>query len=356
MNNSLRISSQITQNSAIQVGRGNLTVGFDEITGPVFILADTNVQPYADRLRHALSEKNPVVMESLVISEKRKTLSTVTAVYEKFAQHSVTRDTTVVVIGGGVLSDLGGYAAATYLRGLSWVSVPTTLLAQVDAAIGGKVAVNTEYGKNLVGSFHLPKYVRIDIDTLATLPASQWRAGLGEIIKSSLIQRGALWHQLTDDSLPIVGTVNDKWLDIIEETARIKIDIVNQDLFESNLRMFLNFGHTVAHGLETYFGYGSMSHGEAVGIGTIVALYLSEQTLGLDRAVRQEVMRWLAYWQLPTHTTAIEFDDFYPILTRDKKARAFGLQWVLLEKIGQPKIMRGIDPELVKEALLQVTS
>jgi 3-dehydroquinate synthase len=292
---------------------------------------------------------------ALPVSEAEKSLHTLEIVYQWLGEQGVTRDVVVVALGGGVLTDLVGFAAATYLRGLRWIAIPTTLLAQVDAAIGGKVAVNTAFGKNLLGAFHLPEIVAVDLRFLTTLPLLEWRAGLGEVIKSALIRGGWLYEALGHLTLP-EGPFLREWEPVIAETARIKVDIVNQDLYESGPRMFLNLGHTVGHALENYLGYGSLTHGEAVGLGTLAALRLSELLCGLPETVRHTVMGWLNAWGLPTRMPALDFDTFWRQLHRDKKARSEGLTWVLLEAIGQPVLVKNISRDTVHQVLSELTS
>ncbi len=319
--------------------------------GSVMVVVDPPVKPYVERLLHRIgAESKTVTVLERSISERDKTLDTVAALYRDFGEERVTRDTLVLAVGGGVLTDLTGYVAATYLRGLRWIAVPTTLLAQVDAAIGGKVAVNTEFGKNLVGAFHLPEIVAIDPVLLASLPIKEWRAGFGEVIKSAVIAGGTLYDRVRHNLEPL-GKMTSGWASIIGETARLKAQIVQMDLYEQDQRMFLNFGHTAGHALENYFGYGTLSHGEAVGLGCLVALRLSEILLGLERRVREEVESWLLRWGLPVNTTEFDSTALINIMRQDKKARAFGLQWVLLKGIGSPVVVRNVDAAVVREAL-----
>ncbi|MCY0877729.1 MAG: 3-dehydroquinate synthase [Firmicutes bacterium] len=316
------------------------------------LVADRSVVQWAEEVQERVPVDDVLTLD---ISEAAKTLETLQTVYQWLGEHNVTRDVVVLALGGGVLTDLVGFAAATYLRGLRWVAVPTTLLAQVDAAIGGKVAVNTAFGKNFLGAFHLPELVVVDIRFLRSLPAREWRAGLGEVIKSALIRGGWLYETLGRLTFPTESDLSS-WESVIAETARVKIDIVNQDLYETGPRMFLNFGHTVAHALENYLGYGAMTHGEAVGLGTLAALRLSERVLGLSPDVRDTVRGWLEAWQLPTRMPPLDFGAFWTTLHRDKKARAEGLTWVLLQAVGQPVLKKNLSQDIVRETLEFLTS
>ncbi len=323
-----------------------------EHDGVVWMIYDRSVEGVAEHIDHALAGRGVRVLgrHPMQVSESVKCLESLSGLYTAMAQTQVTRDAWVLAVGGGVLTDLGGYAAASYLRGVRWIAVPTTLLAQVDAAIGGKVAVNLAEGKNLVGAFHLPRLVYISPDVLATLPLREWRTGLGEIVKSALIEGGPLWQRLSQGAPPI-GTMNDEWRWIIARTAEIKIDIVNRDLEERGERMFLNFGHTLAHAIEQMAGYGHFSHGQAVAMGSRLALYLSEQMLGLDPGVRLTVDSWLRRWELDIALPELRYDALEPVLLRDKKARQFGLQWVLLKEPGQPRVVRDVPAGMVAEGL-----
>lgn len=336
--------------SRIRMGQGIINSAFENVEAPVALMVDPHVAYVGDRVEASLNKAARVVRLNVPMAEAVKSLDTVQTLYRALGDHGVTRDTVLVVVGGGVMTDLCGFVAATYLRGLSWIAVPTTLLAQVDAAIGGKVGVNMPWGKNLVGAFHLPTMVVADVDCLQSLPVRQWQAGLGEVMKSALIAGGDLWRKLTTTP-PRMDDPTASWLSVIQQTAAIKINVVNQDLTESNVRFFLNFGHTVGHALEHHFGYGQLTHGEAVGLGTLVALALSERHLGLDKAVRTEVEQWLDLWGLPRSISPISLEDIRPALMQDKKARASGLQWVLIGQVGQPQLVTDLSWTDVENAL-----
>jgi 3-dehydroquinate synthase len=337
--------------SRVRFGRNVLPKWLKAIDRPLVVLADRQAAQWVRQSWDAVPERLRVGFFELDVSEAEKNLHTVDRLYQNLSQGGVTRDTVLVAVGGGVLSDVAGYVAATYLRGLPWIAVPTTLLAQVDAAIGGKVGVNTEWGKNLVGAFHLPQDVVVDVQTLSSLPVDQWRAGLGEVIKSALIAPDPLFSLLDGEQLAL-GQPNDAWQHVIQETAMVKIRIVREDLFESGPRMYLNFGHTVGHALERTLGYGRLLHGEAVAIGSLIALRLSEQRLGLDPGVRENTVRWLKRWHLPTQWPSMASPDaVWEAVFADKKARRGGVNWVLLAKVGQPQIVSHITREEFDQAV-----
>lgn len=320
--------------------------------GPrLLLVADARLDPWIEVVGPAIGAQSVL---RLPISEAQKTLATVQQVYAWLGGVGATRDTVVVAMGGGVLTDLVGYAAATYLRGITWAALPTSLLAQVDAAIGGKVGVNTDWGKNLVGAFHLPAVVAVDSQFLTTLPRREWRTGLGEVMKSALIHGGWLYERLGHLELPPPGEVGE-WEPVVAETASIKVEVVNRDLYEDGPRMFLNFGHTVGHALENLLGYGVLTHGEAVGLGSLVALRLSEEYLHLSPQVRETVRRWMASWGLPLTLRRVDFEELWERLTRDKKARVRGLTWVLLHEVGAPRLVQDVRPESVQRALAELS-
>lgn len=331
--------------------RGALTTA---VTGAqqILLVHDPMVAEYArifsDRLRR---EGRTVVTKAWTIDEHEKTLETVNRLYGWFGENLVRRDSLLVAMGGGVLTDTVGFAAATYLRGVAWVAIPTTLLGQVDAAIGGKVAINLPHGKNLAGAFHLPRAVYVDPDVLKTLPLIQWQAGVGEVMKTALIAGGALFKRLSGAGIRFGDPV---WSELIAHTIRYKVEIVNQDLEEVGPRLYLNFGHTTAHGLEQALGYGSLTHGAAVGLGCRVALVLSEMIVGLDPAVRPQVESWMRMWKMPMTLAGVDWDRVLAAIGQDKKATTDGQRWILLEQIGKPKIQKGVDPELVRRVLADV--
>ncbi len=318
---------------------------------PVLMVADPAVRDFAQILLQGVQDGGEAcAVVWLQIPESEKSLATIERIYREMGTRHVTRDTVIVAVGGGVLTDVVGYAAATYLRGLPWIAVPTTLLGQVDAAIGGKVAVNTVFGKNLVGAFHLPQVVAIDPSALSSLPVREWRAGVGEVVKSALIAGGPLLEQL-QGGCPALGTIDPWWDTVISQTAAMKAQIVSEDLHEQNVRMHLNFGHTAGHALENYFGYGTLTHGEAVGLGCLVALHLSETVLCLDPSVAKMMRQWMSRWELPTTAPRFDPDALVDIMAQDKKARAYGLQWVLLEKVAAPKVVRDLPVGAIAAAL-----
>lgn len=224
--------------------------------------------------------------------EESKSLAGLETLYHRFACMRLDRRSVVVALGGGVIGDLAGFAAATYLRGLDLVQVPTTLLAQVDASVGGKTAIDLPVGKNLVGAFHQPRLVVADIDTLRTLPPHELRSGLAEVVKYGVIADAALFAAIEQDAARIMAGEPDVLTPLVVRSCEIKADVVRQDPREQGLRAILNYGHTVGHALETVLGYGVITHGAAVAIGMSAAAWLSVR-LGLldaDAAHQQDAL------------------------------------------------------------------
>jgi shikimate kinase/3-dehydroquinate synthase len=253
------------------------------------------------------------------------------------------RDDHVVALGGGVVGDLAGFCAATYQRGVAVVQVPTTLVAQVDSAYGGKTGVDLPEAKNYVGAYHQPAAVLADPATLATLPAPELAAGFVEVIKTALIAGGLLWERVraTEELEP------DELDDVIFACAQTKLDVVAADERDSGRRQILNLGHTVGHAIEAATGYGRYRHGEAVGLGLLAALRLSEA-----EELRQEIVALLDVHGLPTGLASeVAVEEVLAAIGRDKKRTADGIGFVLLERPGEPVTGRLVDPDRVRAAV-----
>jgi 3-dehydroquinate synthase len=282
--------------------------------------------------------------------EASKSLGAAAKVYDYFATAGVGRDGVVIALGGGVVGDLAGFVAGTWMRGISFVMCPTTMEADVDAAFGGKTAVNTAAGKNLVGVFHPPVLVAIDPNCLTTLPVRDVRAGLAESVKHAVVFASEFlaWHETRLDEVvrlePAVLT------ELIERNIRIKSDVVSRDPEErSGERMLLNFGHTIGHAIEACAKF-SLRHGECVGLGMIAACRLSQRLGLLNTAVVERVTSLLSRIGLPTRLEhAIPTDHIIETIGSDKKRRGDAVRFVLLEDIGRPVIRDEVAPALVRE-------
>lgn len=270
------------------------------------------------------------------------------------AQRALDRRCVVVALGGGVVGDLAGFVAACYLRGVRYVQIPTTLLAQVDSSVGGKTGVNLPEGKNLVGAFHQPSLVLIDPETLRTLPRRQFRAGLAEVLKYGLIADPLLWELVNTEAPSLRRGECERIGEIVYRCCLMKARIVSEDETEQGVRAILNFGHTVGHALEAVGGYGRLLHGEAVAIGMVSAALVGEIVGVTPAGTAQQIARSLRALGLPVALPAkVEFDSLLQVMSRDKKAREGRVRFVLLERIGQARLPIAVNEEEVLRALGQ---
>jgi len=278
--------------------------------------------------------------------ERYKTLETVASLYERFIELGLDRHGTVVALGGGVVGDMAGFAAATYLRGVRVVQVPTTLLAMVDASVGGKTGVDLPAGKNLVGAFKQPAMVVADPLVLATLPEDELHGGMAEVIKHGIIDAPALFERLCDPNVRVDSS-------FLAEAIRVKVDVVNEDPLEQGRRAVLNLGHTFAHGFEKVSGY-RIGHGAAVGVGLRAAARLGQE-LGLtDRALEDAIVRALERWHLPVRFDGLSLADVRAAMGADKKRVGRRLRFVVPRAIGEVTIVEAPDEDAVVASLSAV--
>jgi 3-dehydroquinate synthase len=314
--------------------------------GAVALVTDRTVaRLYAARVERSLRRAGlRVERAAFAPGERSKTPETVRALADRWARAGLGRDALVLALGGGVVSDVAGFAAATYGRGVPWVAMPTTLLAQADAAIGGKVGVNLAAGKNLLGAFHHPRAVLADPDALATLPLRAFRSGLAEVVKMALIRRPRMLRRLR--ALALEGRGGRAGLGraiaalppLVRECASAKAWYVERDERDLGLRRELNFGHTVGHALEASEGYRAYQHGEAVAIGMAAALRMSVLHAGLDPADAQEAEGLIARLGLPTRLRRAPGSRFWAALGRDKKRGRARFRVVLCPAIGRAEV------------------
>ncbi|MFW5691664.1 MAG: 3-dehydroquinate synthase [Chloroflexota bacterium] len=331
----------------IEIARGLLAdltperVGVERVPGRVdVVISNTTVAPlYADRLTGPPLEARPVTVPD---GETYKTLETVSRAYSELIAAGMDRGGTVYALGGGVIGDMAGFVAATYMRGVRFVQVPTTLLAMVDSSVGGKVGVDLPEGKNLVGAFKQPDRVLIDPDVLRTLPPQEWRSGMAEVIKHGL---------LADESLldtTLHASANAEAL--VARAVQVKVDVVEQDPFERGERAHLNLGHTFAHAIEQVSGY-AWPHGEAVGFGLLAAARLS-YAWGLCQPELVDIVdRLLDETGLPRDIGDLDPAAIWQAMRTDKKWRDGVSRFVLLREIGRPLIVENIPQDAVMRAL-----
>jgi 3-dehydroquinate synthase len=319
------------------------------------VISDTNVAPrYASKAMASLKAAafSPVLI-TVPAGERAKSLHRVQGCYDQLAAHRLERKSFVIALGGGVAGDLAGFVAATYLRGLPFVQVPTTLLAQVDSSVGGKVGVNLKAGKNLVGAFHQPKLVLCDLDTLRTLPPREFSAGLAEVIKYGIIRDATLFRQLENDLPKLRKRQPAVLADVIARCCEIKADVVSQDETESGLRAILNFGHTIGHAIENSVGYGKYLHGEAIAIGQVAAAELSRELAGLPADSVDRIRNLFRRADLPT---ALQLDrgrraKLVTAMKLDKKVSAGQVRFVLAERIGKVRWGQEVPQMLLAKTL-----
>ncbi len=294
----------------------------------------------------------PTQISCIPPGERFKNLNTIARFYSAFVEAKLDRKSLVIAVGGGVIGDMAGFAAASYLRGIAFVQVPTTLLAQVDSSIGGKTGVDLPEGKNLVGAFHQPKAVILDTDTLKSLPLRELRSGLAEVIKYGIISDSSFFYQ-TQDNLPAILKRESAALErAIARSCEIKGAVVSADETEQGLRAILNFGHTVGHALETATRYRRYRHGEAISIGMVSACLVGEE-LGITPAeVTSQVVSCLNAAGLPTVFPAdVSLDEIHRGMLLDKKTVSGKLKFVLAESVGTVTVVSDIDASAVTSAL-----
>jgi len=287
---------------------------------------------------------------SIPDGEEHKTLGTAADLYSQFLKGKLDRNGSVLALGGGVTGDVAGFAAATFMRGLHFVQVPTTLLSMVDASVGGKTGVDLSQGKNLVGAFKQPVLVLIDPSVLATLPEAEIRCGLAEIIKHGIIGDPGLFAELETNAGAISSWQGQEAVARIVRALRVKIQIVEGDPYESGRRAVLNLGHTVGHALEKLGGY-SLSHGQAVSIGMVAAARIAVESGMAKPALARRIKSVLSAWGLPVECPPFEADAICAAMAHDKKTRGRQLRWVLPVTIGQVEIISDVPADLIKSVV-----
>ena len=329
----------------IVIGCGLLGGGFD-LTGYLqgddcLIVSNDTVLPlYGEILQRSLGARSTETI-SLPDGEEFKTLATMSSIIDKLVGVGARRDTTVIALGGGVVGDIAGFAAASYMRGVGFIQVPTTLLAQVDSSVGGKTGVNHELGKNLIGAFYQPAVVLIDIDTLTTLPDRELKAGLAEVIKYGAIADAAFFGWLETNMDALLARDPSALIHAITRSCELKAQVVAEDERESGRRAILNFGHTFGHAIEHCQGYGDWLHGEAVAAGMIMAAELSQ----VSDADYDRLRTLVAAAGLPTVPPKLAGSALIEAMGRDKKVAKKALRFVLLERLGQAFVTAQYDEE-----------
>ena len=345
----------------IQIGQGLLDQA-DLLTAhisgrQVMVVSNTTVAPlYLDRVLASLDSLETATV-ILPDGEQYKTLDTLNTIFTALLEQRFNRGCTLVALGGGVVGDITGFAAASYQRGVAFLQVPTTLLAQVDSSVGGKTGVNHPLGKNMIGAFHQPGCVVIDTDTLDTLDDRQLAAGLAEVIKYGLIYDANFFAWLEENVSVIMARDKRALAGAIERSCTIKAEIVAADERESGMRALLNLGHTFGHAIETGTGYGNWLHGEAIATGMLMAADLSARHGWLNRADVQRTESILRQAGLPTKPPAtMSEQQFMDLMAVDKKVIDGGLRLVLLKRIGEAFVTADFQSDLLSETLTATAS
>ncbi len=334
-----------------QLGRALQEVDFPK---KVAVVTNPSVLAFfGETVLDALSSAGFLVSTlSIPEGEENKNLRTLEGIYDALIEKGFDRASGLVALGGGVVGDIAGFAAATYLRGIPFAQVPTTLLAQVDSSVGGKTAVNHPSGKNMIGAFYQPRHVHIDVSTLETLPEREFAAGMAEVIKYGIIRDAGFFAWLLDQREDLRALNREDLVRAVRKSCQIKANIVELDETESSLRAILNYGHTFGHAVETLSGYGRFRHGEAVSVGMVVASLASAE-LGL--CTREEafaVRSLLASFDLPVTPPSFSVEDYLKAMGRDKKVRAGVLRFILNRGIGDCLIREIPDPAALLRAVL----
>ena len=323
---------------------------------PALIVTNTAVGPlYADTLARMLARRHSTVARlDLPDGEQFKTWDSLNLIFDALLSGGFDRKTTLYALGGGVVGDMTGFAAACYMRGVPFVQVPTTLLAQVDSSVGGKTAINHPLGKNMIGAFYQPLAVVCDLDVLKTLPPRELSAGLAEVIKYGPIHDMAFldWIEANIDALRALDA--GALAQAVKRSCQIKADVVGQDERESGLRAILNFGHTFGHAIEAGMGYGAWLHGEAVGAGMVMAAELSRELGGVDAAFVERLTHLIRRAGLPTRGAVIDADDnagrYLQLMRVDKKAEGGEIRFVVIDGPGRA-VVRAAPDALVRQVI-----
>lgn len=323
------------------VRAGQVTVVSNEVVAPL----------YLDALRQALGERPQVDVFLLPDGERFKSLESYGRLMDFLLEHRHNRTTTLIALGGGVVGDLTGFVAATFQRGVDFVQIPTTLLAQVDSSVGGKTGVNHPRGKNMVGAFHQPRGVIADLATFDTLPEREYRAGLAEVVKYGVIRDAGFFDWLAGDCQGLLARAPAVLLRAVRRSCEIKAEVVAADERESGLRAILNFGHTFGHALETLTGYDTLLHGEAVAIGMVMAADLSARLGLLDWSDAARIRALLAGLGLPVAPLPLAAQDMLEVMGLDKKVVDGKLRFVLARGLGSVVVSAGVDAAALRATL-----
>lgn len=318
----------------------------------VLIVTNDVVAPlYLAQLKQALEQHYKVVVCELPDGEQFKNQDSINKIYDQLMGHHFNRDATLIALGGGVIGDMTGFAAASFMRGVNFIQVPTTLLSQVDSSVGGKTGINHALGKNMIGAFWQPGYVLADMQSLSTLPAREFSAGMAEVIKYAFIMDAPFltWIEANIDA--IMSLEYSALSYIVKRCCELKAQIVAEDERESGKRAILNFGHTFGHVIETHQGYGNWLHGEAVAAGMVQAAKLSQSQGWLSEDDVKRIINITQQLNLPTMPPEIEVETALELMHHDKKTMSGNIRLVLLKSIGEAVVTKDFSQDKLVEVL-----
>ncbi len=350
-----------TRSYPIEIGTGLLQKAGEKIGGLVkgrqaAIITDSNVGPlYAGIVQQSLKQQGfQVTVIAIPAGEASKSWQNAEMILTVLLEKKFHRDACVIALGGGVVGDLAGFVASIYQRGIAFFQIPTSLLAQVDSSVGGKVAVNHALGKNMIGSFYQPRLVLIDMDTLQTLEQRHWQNGLAEVVKYGVIYDADFFCFLQQNASDILERKLEVSAEVIANCCRLKAEVVAQDEREGGVRAKLNYGHTIGHGLELAGHYKGYLHGEAVAVGMVLAArYAAEQAM-CDAAVEDEIRHLLEQFALPVSVDKrLSIDEVMDGMALDKKVQDGQFVFILPESIGNVTIIKGVQQQAIRALLLR---
>ena len=349
----------------VRIGAGCLS-GLDpaalgvEDASSAIVIADSTVAELFGPQTVAALKATGLAAEMLTFpaGEEHKTLATAGELFDKLfaVAPAVDRGSVIVALGGGVTGDMAGFVAATALRGLRFIQCPTTLLADVDASVGGKTAVDHPAGKNLIGAFHQPSGVLIDVETLGTLPARELRSGLAECVKHAVIRDATLLEFIEQNAQAILDCDAETMIELIARNVAIKAAVVGADERETGEREHLNFGHTIGHAIEAFVGYGEITHGQGVSLGMIAADNMAVRRGLIENEAVRRVEDLLNRLSLPVRLADLDASEIWRIMQHDKKARGGHVRMVLPVMLGEVAVFDDITPEAVREAVRYLQS
>ena len=322
------------------------------------LITDTDVGTlYGRKMQDILAQGGlEVTLVQIAAGEKSKSLTAANELFTRAIEAGLDRKSPIFALGGGVVGDLAGFVAASYMRGVPFVQLPTSLLAQVDSSVGGKVAVNHELGKNLIGAFYQPKAVFMELDYMSTLPQREIYTGLGEIIKYGIIYDEEFFRFLEENQEKVLALEPEALTHMIARSCEIKAAVVSEDEKEAGLRRILNFGHTIGHAIEKETGYVRYNHGEAVGTGMVGAAYISEKLGLIGPQEFDRVQKLVAAYKLPLKAAGVTVDNMYADIFHDKKTIGGKVTWVLMKSIGEVICRNDVPEAAVREAMAAVAA